>query len=158
MRTFKYKLQNHKRNKHLHRDLEIIAHVHNHFVALCRHYRIYGQWATSGHSVECPSTSPKRLGYAHWRIPFSWAVQNALKRMGYINFFEGRSFVTSVYDFRREQVGFRCIRINTRWYRFWYSRPIEGNIKQVTVKRDTLGDFYITITTDNGLNPGTPDW
>jgi putative transposase len=46
------------------------------------------------------------------------------------------------------------IRINTRWYRFWYSRPIEGNVKQVTVKRDTLGDFYITITTDNeGLIP-----
>ena len=44
MRTFKYKLQDHKRNKHLHSDLEIIAHVYNHFVALCRrHYRIYGE-------------------------------------------------------------------------------------------------------------------
>jgi hypothetical protein len=44
MRTFKYKLQDHQRNKHLHSDLEIIAHVYNHFVALCRrHYRIYGQ-------------------------------------------------------------------------------------------------------------------
>jgi putative transposase len=56
------------------------------------------------------------------------------------------------YGIRRSPVA--KIRINTRWYRFWYSRPIEGNIKQVTVKRDTLGDFYITITTDNeGLIP-----
>ena len=224
MRTFKYKLQDHKRNKHLHSDLEIIAHVYNHFVALCRrHYRIYGQCegykrltfnrmsqhltklkrldqitinSVAVHERAVVSTlSQYTLGltigelillnrrvnsYTHWRIPFSWAVQNALKRIdrGYINFFEGRAKVPPKFRSRHkyrsmtfdgsqikiEQVadaedGIRRspvakIRINTRWYRFWYSRPIEGNIKQGTVKRDTLGDFYITITTDNeGLIP-----
>ena len=224
MRTFKYKLQDHQRNKHLHSDLEIIAHVYNHFVALCRrHYRIYGQCegykrltfnrmskhltklkrldqitinSVAVHERAVVSTlSQYTLGltigelillnrrvnsYTHWRIPFSWAVQNALKRIerGYINFFEGRAKVPPKFRSRHkyrsmtfdgsqikiEQVadaeyGIRRspvakIRINTRWYRFWYSRPIEGNIKQVTVKRDTLGDFYITITTDNeGLIP-----
>ena len=218
MRTFKYKLQDHQRNKHLHSDLEIIAHVYNHFVALCRrHYRIYGQCegykrltfnrmskhltklkrldqitinSVAVHERAVVSTlSQYTLGltigelillnrrvnsYTHWRIPFSWAVQNALKRIdrGYINFFEGRAKVPPKFRSRHkyrsmtfdgsqikiEQVadaadGIRRspvakIRINTRWYRFWYSRPIEGNIKQVTVKRDTLGDFYITITTD----------
>ncbi len=180
MRTFKYKLQNHKRNKHLHRDLEIIAHVHNHFVALCRrHYRIYGQ--CEGYKrltfsrMSKHLTKLKRLDkFAHWRIPFSWAVQNALKRIerGYINFFENRAkrppkfrsrkkyrsmtfdgsqvkiepFADAEHGIRRSPVAKICIR--GRWYRFWYSRPIEGNIKQVTVKRDTLGDFYLTITTD----------
>ena len=39
-------------------------------------------------------------------------------------------------------------------YRFWYSREIQGNIKRVTAKRDALGDWYITITTDDeGLTP-----
>ncbi len=186
MRTFKYKLQNHKRNKHLHRDLEIIAHVHNHFVALCRrHYRIYGQ--CEGYKRLTFSrmakhlTKLKRLDkFAHWHIPFSWAVQNALKRIerGYINFFENRAkrppkfrsrkkYRSMTFDgsqvkiepvadaehgIRRSPVAKICIR--RRWYRFWSSRPIEGNIKQVTVKRDTLGDFYLTITTDDeGLTP-----
>ena len=45
------------------------------------------------------------------------------------------------------------IRLNGRWYKFWHSRPIEGNIKQVTVKRDALGDFYITIVTDVEWHP-----
>ena len=180
MRTFKYKLQNHKRNKHLHRDLEIIAHVHNHFVALCRrHYRIYGQ--CEGYKrltfsrMSKHLTKLKRLDkFAHWHIPFSWAVQNALKRIerGYINFFEKRAkrppkfrsrkkYRSMTFDgsqvkiepvadaehgIRRSPVAKICIR--RRWYRFWSSRPIEGNIKQVTVKRDTLGDFYLTITTD----------
>ncbi len=46
------------------------------------------------------------------------------------------------------------IRINKRWYRFWYSRPIEGNIKRVTIKKDFVEDWYITLTTDEkGLEP-----
>ena len=186
MRTFKYKLQNHKRNKHLHRDLEIIAHVYNHFVALCRrHYRIYGQCEgykrlTFSRMAKHLTKLKRRHRYAHWHIPFSWAVQNALKRieLGYINFFENRAkrppkfrsrkkyrsmtfngsqikiepFADAEYGIRHVPVA--KIRIRGRWYRFWYSRPIEGNIKQVTVKRDGLGDFYITITTDDeGLTP-----
>ena len=186
MRTFKYKLQNHKRNKHLHRDLEIIAHVYNHFVALCRrHYRIYGQCEgykrlTFSRMAKHLTKLKRRHRYAHWHIPFSWAVQNALKRieLGYINFFENRAkrspkfrsrkkyrsmtfngsqikiepFADAEYGNRHVPVAKICIR--GRWYRFWYSRPIEGNIKQVTVKRDGLGDFYITIITDDeGLTP-----
>ena len=186
MRTFKYKLQNHKRNKHLHRDLEIIAHVYNHFVALCRrHYRIYGQCEgykrlTFSRMSKHLTKLKRRHRYAHWHIPFSWAVQNALKRieLGYINFFENRAkrppkfrsrkkyrsmtfngsqikiepVADAEYGIRHVPVAKICIR--RRWYRFWYSRPIEGNIKQVTVKRDGLGDFYITITTDDeGLTP-----
>ena len=186
MRTFKYKLQNHKRNKHLHSDLEIIAHVYNHFVALCRrHYRIYGE--CEGYKrltftrMSKHLTKLKRLSrYAHWHIPYSWAVQNALKRIerGYINFFEGRAkgppkfrsrhkyrsmtfdgsqvkmepVADAAFGVRHTPVAKICI--NKRWYRFWYSRPIEGTIKQVTIKRDSLGDFYLTLTTDTeGLTP-----
>ncbi len=43
MRTLKYKIQSHKRNRHLMSDTRIISHMHNHFVALSRrHYKIYG--------------------------------------------------------------------------------------------------------------------
>ena len=44
------------------------------------------------------------------------------------------------------------IRLSGRWYRFWYSREIQGNIKRVTVKKDA--NWYITLTTDyEGLEP-----
>ena len=43
MRTYKYKLQDHKRNRYLQSDTRIISQVHNHFIAVCRrHYKIYG--------------------------------------------------------------------------------------------------------------------
>ena len=121
-------------------------------------------------------TKLKRLDkFAHWHIPFSWAVQNALKRIerGYINFFENRAKRPPKFRSRKKyrsmtfdgsqvkiepvsdaedgirRVPVAKIRINGRWHRFWYSRPIEGNIKQVTVKRDALGDFYLAIVTDD---------
>jgi len=38
------------------------------------------------------------------------------------------------------------ISLNGYKYKFWLSRPIEGTIKTVIVKRDNIGDFYICIT------------
>jgi putative transposase len=37
----------------------------------------------------------------------------------------------------------------SRNYRFHQSRPIPGDIKTVTVKRDAFGDFWITFSCDN---------
>ena len=182
MRTYKYKGQKHKRNRHLQKDLHIIAHVHNHFVALWqRHYRIYGQCEgykrPSAFRMIKHLTKLKRLAkYQHWTIPYSWCLQECIQRVdrGWQNFFEGRAnrppkfrsrYKYKSMTFDGSQVKIEpidktggCpvakIRINRRWYRFWYSRPIEGNIKQVTVKKDAVGDWHITITTDaEGLEP-----
>ena len=40
------------------------------------------------------------------------------------------------------------IRLNGRWYRFALHREIEGEIIEVHVTRDALGDMYITLTED----------
>ena len=40
------------------------------------------------------------------------------------------------------------IRFNGRWYRFALHRKIQGEIIQVQVTRDALGDVYITLTED----------
>ena len=41
LRTYKYKLQSHKRNRHLQDDVRVISQVDNHFVALTRRrYRV----------------------------------------------------------------------------------------------------------------------
>ena len=176
MRTYKYKIQNHKRNRHLESDKRIISQVHNHFIALSRrHYRIYGRCEgykrASSARLQKHLTKLKKLAkYAHWRIPHSWALQECLKRIecGYINFFEGRAkrppkfkgwrnydsmtFAGNQIKIEKIDKDTGCpvakIRITGRWYRFWYSREIQGNIKRATVKKDALGDWYLTITTD----------
>ena len=182
MRTYKNKIQNHKRNRHLLSDTRIISQVSNHFVELTRrHYRIFGQCEgykrASSERLQKHLTKLKRLAkYAHWRIPYAWALQECLKRLelGYINFFEGRAKRPPKFKswrnyrsmtFNGNQVKIEkldkdtgCpvakIRLNGRRYRFWYSREIQGNIKRVTVKRDALGDWYITVLTDDeGLTP-----
>ena len=182
MKTYKYKIQSHKRNRHLQSDTRIISQVHNHFIALCRrHYRIYGHCEgykrPSYDRMSKHLTKLKKLPkYADWRIPYSWALQECLKRieLGYINFFEGRAKRPPKFKswrkyrsmtFNSNQVKIvkvekenGCpvakIRLNGRWYRFWYSREIQGKIKRVTVKRDAIGDWYITVLTDaEGLDP-----
>lgn len=40
------------------------------------------------------------------------------------------------------------IRINGRWFKFWRSRPIVGEVQRVTVKQDKVGDWFIMILTD----------
>ncbi|MDE0088481.1 MAG: zinc ribbon domain-containing protein [Candidatus Poribacteria bacterium] len=99
MRTYKYKLQHHKRNCYLQRDLFTIAHVHNHFVALWqRHYKIYGHCEgykrPSAYRMIKHLTKLKRLAkYRHWTIPYSWCLQECIQRIdrGWQNFFEGRA-------------------------------------------------------------------
>ena len=182
MRTYKEKLQDHKRNRHLQSDTRIISGVHNHFVELTRrHYRIFGQCegykrATYNRLSKHLTKLKKLEKYVHWRIPYSWALQECLRRLdlGYINFFESRAkrppkfkswrnYRSMTFNGNQAKIekiekknGCRVakIRLNGRWYRFWYSREIQGNINRVTVKRDALGDWYITITTDHkGLTP-----
>ena len=188
MRTYKYKLQTHKRNRHLQYDTRIISQVHNHFIALCRrHYRIYGQCKDykrlNWYRMKKHLTKLKKLEkYAHWRIPYSWALQECLRRLdlGYINFFQGRAkrppkfkswrnyrsmtFAGSQVKIEKIEKANGCpvakVRLNGRWYRFWYSREIQGNVKRVTAKRDALDDWYITILTDHkgfALEPKTGD-
>lgn len=185
MRTYKYKIQHHKRNRHIQGDLKILAEVWNHFIALTRrHYRIYGQcegYKRASYSrLSRHLTKLKKLQrFQHWNTPYSWCVQNVLKRVefGYQKFFKGDAkrppkFKRRVKYASQTFAGKQCpiedhstlenqggcpiarVRIKGRWYNFWKSREIQGNIKEVTVKKDSIGDFYVSFTTDNaGLEP-----
>ena len=161
--------------RHLHDDLNIIGVVRNHFLAISmRYYRRYGK-GLSYRKMSSHLTKLKKLEkYQHWNIPYSWALQNVLKRLAQ-SFREMKTLGNRGHPqfksckkhkgmtFRGEQVKFEYllpkqkhernhptyqIRLNGRWYRFALHRPIEGEIKQVQVTRDALGDMYITITED----------
>ena len=182
MRTLRYKLQNHPRIRHIASDVRIMAEVYNHFVALTkRHYRIYGKCESykraKYNSMSAHLTKLKKLRkYAHWNTPYSWALQETLRRIefGYDRFFKGlakrppqfkkyRKYKSQTFDGKQcpievleKQDGCPTakVRLNGRWYKFWYSRPIQGVVKRVTVKKDRVGDWYVTFTTDDeGFTP-----
>ena len=180
MRNTKHKLFYDKTLKSLHTDFDICGVVRNHFVALCmRYFRRYGK-GLSYAKMSAHLTKLKKLEkYKHWHIPYSWALQNVLKRLaqsfremktlgrGHPQFKSCKKHKSMT--FRGEQVKFEYllpkqknernhptyrIRLNGRWYRFALHRPIEGKIIQVQVTRDALGDVYITLTEDyNEVKP-----
>ena len=111
--------------------------------------------------------------YQHWNIPYSWALQNMLKRLaqsfremrtlgrGHPKFkackkHKGMTFdgiqapLEKVLDKQKHERNHPTyqIRLNRHWYRFALHRPIEGDITRVQVTRDALGDVYITLTED----------
>ncbi|MXV84673.1 transposase [Candidatus Poribacteria bacterium] len=111
--------------------------------------------------------------YQHWHIPYSWSLQNMLKRLaqsfremktlgrGHPQFksckkYKGMTFdgiqapLEKVLEKQKHQRNHPTykIRLNGRWYRFALHRAIEGKILRVQVTRDALGDVYITLTED----------
>ena len=174
MRNTKHKLFHDKTLKRLHNDLNIIGVVRNHFIALSlRYYRRYGK-GLSYEKMSAHLTKLKKLEkYQHWHIPYSWCVQNVVKRLAQ-SFREMKTLGRGHpkfrpcqkhrgMTFRGEQVRIEKllekqkhhrnhptykIRLNGYWYRFALHRPIKGEIKQVQVTRDALGDVSITLTED----------
>ena len=174
MRNTKHKLFKDKTLCHLHDELNISGVVRNHFLAVSmRYYRRYGK-GLSYRKMSAHLTKLKKLEkYQHWNIPYSWALQNVLKRLsqsfremktlgrGHPQFksckkhkgmtFDGRqASLKKVLDKQKHERNHPTyqIRLNGRWYRFALHRPIEGEITQVHVTRDALGDVYITLTED----------
>ncbi len=174
MRNTKHKLFHDKTLKRLHNELNICGVVRNHFIALSmRYYRRYGKGLSYG-KMSAHLTKLKQLKkYAHWNIPYSWALQKVLKRLAQ-SFREMRTHKRGRPQFKKcqkhkgmtfrgEQVRIEklldpqkhCrnhptyrIRLNGHWYRFALHREIQGAIKEVHVTRDALGAIYITLTED----------
>lgn len=174
MRNTTHKLFHDKSLKHLHDDLNIIGVVRNHFIGLSmRYYRRYGKGLSYSKMSKHLTRLKKLEKYQHWHIPYSWSLQNMLKRLaqsfremktlgrGHPQFksckkYKGMTFdgiqapLEKVLEKQKHQRNHPTykIRLNGRWYRFALHRAIEGKILRVQVTRDALGDVYITLTED----------
>ena len=42
------------------------------------------------------------------------------------------------------------MKIGSRVYQFWNSRPIEGIVKTLTIKRTPLGELFMVVVVDEG--------
>lgn len=164
IKTYSFKLYSNKRNKHLHNQIRIAARIYNHCIALHkRYYKMYGEYLPLYKLLKHITKLKKTSRFSYWNGLGSQAIQDVAERIdrAYKLFFKNLkrkvrtappSFKKSVKykSFTLKQAGYKIlddnrVQINGKIYRYFKSREIEGKIKTVTVKRDTLGDIYVFI-------------
>ena len=163
MRTYRFKLYNSKRNRKLHRQINVAGLVYNHCIALHkRYYKIFGK-SLNMYQLQKHLTKLKGISrIAYIKEIGSQAVQDVTQRIdrAYKLFFRNLkhkirtappSFkkIKKYKSFTLKQTGWKLdeasnsITIGKQQYRYAKSREIDGKIKTLTVKRDALGDIYL---------------
>ena len=158
MISYKFKLYRTKHTSHLDNMLSEACFVWNHALSLQkRYYTLYNNYASATQMQKHFAKRIKRH-YMH-----SQSVQEVLQRLdaAYKRFFQHKAKRPPKFkkhkDFKSfvfKQGGFalcgNTFRINSvkKDYRFSYSRPYEGKVKQVRLKHSPKGDWHIYIVTD----------
>ncbi len=175
MKTLKFKLYQHKRNRHLKRQINTAGVIWNHCIALHkRYYRMYGKHLNCAKLQAHIAKRRKRNPY--WMQVGSQAVQDICQRIerAYQRFFKDHKKgvrppnfkkVKKYRSFTLKQAGYKFlegnrIKIGSRVYRYWQSQPIEGKVKTVTIKRSPLGELYLVVVVEAAQAddpPGRPE-
>ena len=157
--TFKYKLYKTSKQRKLHQQVNIACWVYNHCIALHkRYYRLYKRGLTS-YKLKLHLTKLKKR--KPWLYSLgSQAIQDVVERIdkAYKLFFSNlkRGVKTAPPGFRGKkkyksftlkQAGWQVkgnqLKIGKQIFKFSNSRELNGLVKTVTLKRDSLGDFYV---------------
>ena len=166
MKTLKFKLYEHKRNRFLKRSINAAGVIYNHCVAL--HKRYYRMWGKHLSSVKLQSHIAKlRKRKPFWQLVGSQAVQDICQRIekAYQLFFKhnkkgvrppGFKKVKRYKSFTLKQAGYKFldgnrVKIGSKIYQFWESRKIEGTVKTLTIKRTPLGELFMLVVVDDGV-------
>lgn len=82
MKTYKFKLYSSKRNKKLHRQINIAGSIYNHCIALHRRYYRLFKKSLRAFSLSKHLTKLKKLSkYTHWNLVGSQAIQDISERI-----------------------------------------------------------------------------
>ena len=168
MRTLKFKLYQHKRNRHLKRAINVAGIIYNHCIALHkRYYRMWGKHLSCAKLQAHIAKLRKRKDF--WQLVGSQAVQDICQRIekAYQLFFKHHKKgvrppnfkkVKKYKSFTLKQCGYKFlegnrVKIGSRVYQYWNSRNIEGTVKTLTIKRTALGELFMMVVVDNGTMP-----
>lgn len=162
IRTFKYRLYECDRNKHLHRSINASAQIWNHALALQkRYFRMFRKYIHKFAMMRHIAKLRKRNEY--WQLVGSQATQNIVDRLdkAYQRFFKWaktkkgtKASPPRFKAFRKYKsftltqcgwalLGVNKLRIQGRNYKFCKSREITGKIKTVTIKRDHMNRLWV---------------
>ncbi|MEM7590321.1 MAG: transposase [Cyanobacteria bacterium P01_A01_bin.83] len=163
MKTYSFKLYQHKRNKHLHRTINAASSIYNHCIAIHKcYYRLFGKFLNKNRLMK--HIAKLRNKNKYWQLVGSQGVQDIIQRIdrAYQLFFKHHKKGVRPPNFRKrikyksitlKQAGYKFLdsnqlKIGKRVFKFWKSREIEGKIKTITIKRNPLGEIFIFVVTD----------
>ncbi len=171
IKTYKIKLYQAKKNKYLHRQIDIAGLIYNHCIALHRRYYQLTGKGLNQYALMKHLTKLKRLPkYRHWNQVGSQAIQDIIQRIdkAYKLFFGNRKRkvrtsppgfkkVKKYSSFTLKQAGWKLldsnkVSIQGKVYKYFKSREIPTDVKTVTVKRDTLGDLYLYFVVEEEID------
>jgi putative transposase len=164
MKTLKFKLYQHKRNKYLKRSINAAGVIYNHAIAL--HKRYYRMWGKHLNCAKLQKHIAKLRNHNPlWQLVGSQAVQDICQRIekAYQLFFKhhkkgvkppGFKKVKKYKSFTLKQAGYKFlgdnrVKIGNRVYQYWNSREIEGTVKTLTIKRTPLGELFVVVVVDD---------
>jgi len=167
MKTLKFKLYSHKRNRYLKQAINAAGVIYNHCIAV--HKRYYRMWGKHLNCAKLQAHIAKlRKRNSFWQLVGSQAVQDICQRIekAYQLFFKrhkkgvrppGSKKVKKYKSFTLKQAGYKFlggnrIKIGNKVYQFWQSREIEGTIKTLTIKRTPLGELFMVVVVDTAAN------
>lgn len=172
-RTYKYRLYTSKRNKSLHQQIDVAGIIWNHALAVQRRiYRLTGKYISKFRLMSHLAKMRRTERFGYWQLVGSQAVQEVVERLdkAYLRFFaylRGElgiktgpprfKKVKKYKSFTLKQAGWKLlggnrIRLNGRNYKFVLSRPLNGTIKTVTVKRDQAGRLFVCLSVIEEVN------
>lgn len=175
--TYQYRLYDSKQNRHLDETIDIAAEIWNHCIALHRrYYKLFGKHLSDNKLKKHLAKLKKRAKYKHWNELGSQAIQDVAERIGrsYKAFFDHvkgkRQGRKSPPRFKKKcnytsctlkQSGYKFlennrIQIMGHTYKYVQHRPFEGTIKTITIRRNKLGEYYISISVIREEPEGKP--
>lgn len=163
---------NDSRNKFLENRLILSCDIYNHCIALHRRYfRLYKKHLGL-FDLQKHITKLKKRDKKHWSLLNSQTIQEITERidLSYKAFFrelkKKNNRKTSTPHFKKHSTYNSFTFKNTGWklndndiviqgkkFKFNKDRKINGNIRTVTVKRDSLGNFWICVCVKETINP-----
>ena len=173
MKTYKYKFGDQSNCIRLGNLLDDMWQVHEYFHKWQRQRWTDGLPYANYNVMSAHLTELKRTTHPHWNALPSQAIQEELKRIDaayqrFLNKLGGRPHIKPRHKFKSitfpGQSGWKIkdnrITLTFRkddggkWkpdrvpYTFFKHRAWQGNIRRITIKRDTCGDYYLCITTN----------
>lgn len=160
--SYKYKIYQNKRNPKSDELFSLACWVYNHCIALHkRYYRLYGKSLNKYQLQKHLAKLKKHEKYKPWKKLSSQSIQQIAEKIdeGYKRFFKRQAKRPPTFKGRRRysSITFK----NTGWslngnefvinaislrLKFSYSRPIRGNIKTITLKKDALGELWLCFS------------
>ena len=175
MKTYKYKIYSQSNTIRISNLLDDMWQVHAYFHKWQRHRYKDGLPYANYHAMAAHLTVLKRTTHPHWNALPSQAIQCELKRIdaAYQRFFNkcgGRPHIKPRHKFKsitypgtagwklkdnRMTLTFRKWNTDThKWqldkvpYTFFKHRAWQGMIRQMTIKREACGDYWLYLITD----------